>query len=142
MVSVSASSSSNYLNIIFVCVFWDLVEMNGLNGWTQSLMTIHHKWVLNMLCMLHVTRNIFTNVATETNEVDETDLVRLPDNNLYPVTHFSRFSQSWMETSRKRFVVCFKPDVLFCSGFEAIKGNMKVKINSLQRFMMNRLKPN
>ena len=95
-----------------------------------------------MLCMLHVTRNIFTNVATETNEADETDLVRLPDNNLYPVTHFSRFSQSGMETSRKRFVACFKPDVLFCSGFEAIKGNMKVKINSLQRFMMNRLKPN
>ena len=47
-----------------------------------------------MLCRLHVTRNIFINVATETNEADETDLVRLPDDNLYPVTHFSRFSQS------------------------------------------------
>ena len=34
--------------------------------------------------MLYVTRTIFTNVATETSEADETDLVRLPDNNLYP----------------------------------------------------------
>ena len=52
VVSVSASSSSNYLNVIFVCVFSDLVEMNGLNGFIRNTKSDDNSSQLSCACYM------------------------------------------------------------------------------------------